>query len=136
MAILPGYYLKGRNFTAEELIGRTIRIESPAPKKGTPPNGRGIRIFADQETVDNACKLELSIEPNAVVEAKVTLYRLDLATVEDEDVPTEVVTLRDNIEVSFSAIVSEVQLMGARVVIQWQGLDAAISRLTEIEERG
>ena len=25
--------------------------------------------------------------------------------------------------------------MGARVVIQWQGLDAAISRLTEIEEK-
>jgi hypothetical protein len=97
---------KGRNFTAEELIGRQIRIEGPA-KRGKVPTGYKMLIIADDEEVNNACKLELSIEPDAVVEAKVTLWRFDLAT--EEGLPTEVAVLRDNIEVSFSAIVSEVQ---------------------------
>jgi hypothetical protein len=101
-------HAKGRNFTAEELVGRQIRIEGPVPKRGTQPIGYNMLIVADDESIDNACKLELSIEPDAVIEARVTLYRFDLATAE-ERVPTEVVTLRDNIEVSFSAIVSEVE---------------------------
>lgn len=108
MAVLRLEASGGRNFTAEELIGRQIRIEGPVPKKETSPKGYFMMIIADDEMVNNACKLELTIEPDAVVEAKVTLYRLDLATPE-ERTPTEVAVLRDNIEVSFSAIVSEVQ---------------------------
>lgn len=92
---------KGRDFTAEELVGRQIRIESHVPI------GYNLMIIADDESVNNVTKLELSIEPCAMVEAKVTLYRFDQAT--EEGVPTEVAVLRDNIEVSFSAIVSEVQ---------------------------
>ena len=59
-------------------------------------------VLADGELVNNALKLELAIDPNAVVEAKLTLYRGKTAE-------NETVTLRDNIEVSFSAIVLEVQ---------------------------
>jgi hypothetical protein len=99
---------RGRNFTAEELMGRQIRIESLAPKRETSPTGYAMMIIADDEVVNNAGKLELSIEPDAVIEARVTLYRLDLATAEGR-APTEVAVLRDNIEMSFSAIVSEVQ---------------------------
>lgn len=94
-------------FTAEELIGRQIRIEGPVPSRKRPPTGHSLRIIADDESVSNACKLELVIEPTGLIEAKITLWRFDQGT--EEGVPTEEVTLRDNIELSFSAIVSEVQ---------------------------
>lgn len=95
---------KGRNFTAEELIGRRIRIEGPAPKRKDLPTGHTIMIIADDELVDNAFKVDLTLEANELVQAKIWLYRLDLA-----DAPIETITLRDDIELSFSAIVSEVQ---------------------------
>jgi hypothetical protein len=60
-------------------------------------------VIADDEMVANACKIELIIEPCSIVEAKISLYRLDLP-----DAPTEEITLRDNINLSFSAHVSEV----------------------------
>lgn len=101
MAVVPGYSLKGRDFTAEELIGRTIRIEAPGPTR-TKPMGYAVMVLADGEMVNNVLNLELAIEPNAVVEARLTLDRGKTAE-------PETVTLRDNIELSFSAIVSEVQ---------------------------
>lgn len=91
---------KGRDFTTEELIGRTIRIESVAME----PVGRAIAVTADGEMIGNCGKIVLSIEPDSIVEATLTLFRFD-----KEDAPTEEVTLRDNVEVSFSAVVSEVQ---------------------------
>lgn len=95
---------KGHNFTSEELLGRQIRIEGPyRDKKHLVPTGMNMMIIADDEQVENACKLELMIEPDSIVEAKITLYRLDLP-----DAPQETITLRDDISVSFSAIVSEV----------------------------
>ena len=108
MAVLEVGTSKGRDFTASELVGRQIRIEGPVPKKN-PPIGYQMYILADDEAVNNAFKLELIIDPCSVVEAKITLYRFDLHKEPYGDVPTEVVTLRDNVEVSFSAIVSEVQ---------------------------
>jgi hypothetical protein len=48
---------QGRNFTAEELIGRRIRIDGPVPKRGDLPTGRTIQIIADDELVDNAYKV-------------------------------------------------------------------------------
>jgi len=96
-------YPKGRDFTAEELIGRQIRIEGPVPKRGTPPIGVGMMVIADDEMVGNVTKVVLNIEPCSIVEATLTLWTTG------RDVPTEEVTLRDNIELSFSAIVSEVQ---------------------------
>lgn len=107
MAVLQRESPEGRNFTADELIGRQIRIEGTMPKRGMPPTGHDMMVFADGEVVSNACRLELSIEPDAVVEAKVTLYRFDPVTKEELH-PPEVVVLRNNIEVSFSAIASEV----------------------------
>lgn len=104
MASIQIQRTSGRNFTAEELVGRRIRIEGPVPKKNGVPIGYGMMVIADDEMVDNACKIELIIEPANVVEAKITLYRLDLP-----DVPTETITVRDDIEVSFSAYVSEVR---------------------------
>ncbi len=98
---------KGRNFTAEELVGRRVRIECPAPKKNGLPVAHALIIIADDETVDNACKLELIVEPQDIIQVKITLYRFDLVE-PDGPCPTEKVTLRDNIELSFSAIVSEV----------------------------
>lgn len=95
---------KGRNFTAEELIGRRIRIECPAPRKNRLPTGHTVMIIADDEQVDNAYKVDLVLEAQSVVEAKIRLYRLDLP-----DAPTEEITLRDDIELSISAIVTEVQ---------------------------
>jgi hypothetical protein len=108
MAVLQRETPKGRDFTAEELIGRQIRIEGPVPKRRISPLGHAMMVIADDEMVNNACKIELAIEPCGIVEAKITLYRFDRAT-KDPGVPTEEITLRDNIEVSFSAIVSEVQ---------------------------
>lgn len=98
---------RGRDFTAEELIGRQIRIEGPVPKRKASPTGFGMRVIADDEFVGNVSKIVLSIEPSSIVEATLTLWRFDQAT--EQDVPTQEVTLRDNIELSFSAIVSEVQ---------------------------
>ncbi len=95
-----------RDFTAKELIGQHIRIECPALKDGKPPMGYAVAVLTDGGMINNVLKLTLTIEPNAVVEAVLTLYLGE--TVENE-VRTEEVTLRDNIEVSFSAIVSEVQ---------------------------
>lgn len=95
---------KGRNFTAEELIRRRIRIECPAPRKDGVPTGHTVMVIADDEQVDNAYKIDLLLEADSVVEAKIKLYRFDLP-----DAPTEEITLRDDIEVSISAIVTEVQ---------------------------
>jgi hypothetical protein len=106
MVALQREFSKGRDFTAEELIGRQIRIEGPVPKKKMPPLGFNMMIIADDEEVNNACKLELSVEPGDIVEAKITLRRFDQVT--GDSLPTEVAILRDNIELSFSAIVSEV----------------------------
>jgi hypothetical protein len=97
---------KGRDFTAEELVGMRIRIEGPVPKHGAPPVGYAMMVLADDEMINNVSKIVLTIEPNAIVEATLTLYRGE--TVENEAI-TEEVMLRDNIELSFSAIVSEVQ---------------------------
>jgi hypothetical protein len=91
------------DFTAEELLGRQIRIEGPVPKKGNDPTGHTIRIIADDDLVDNAYKAVLILEAGEITQAKIMLYRHD-----KENAPTEEVTLRDNLEVSFSAIVSEV----------------------------
>lgn len=100
---------QGRDFTAGELIGRTVRIECPIPAKDGRPVARTLAIFADGELVANACKLELVVEPAAVIAATITLVRLDQVSSHDQTVPTEQVTLRDNIELSFSAVVSEVR---------------------------
>lgn len=104
MASIQIQRTKGRNFTAEELVGRRIRIEGPVPKRNGVPIGHAMMVIADDEMVDNACKIELIIEPANVVEAKITLYRLDLP-----NAPMETITVRDDIEVSFSAYVSEVR---------------------------
>lgn len=99
---------KGRNFTAEELVGRRVRIECPSPKKKGLPVAHALMIVADDEMVGNACRLELIVEPNDIIQVKITLYRFDPVE-PDGPCPTEEVILRDNIELSFSAIVSEVQ---------------------------
>lgn len=108
MAILHRDIPKWRDFTAEELVGRQIRIEGPVPEKKELPSGYRLRVIADDEEIGNACKFELNIVPDGLIEAKITLWRLDLQD-RKGNVPTETVTLRDNIELSFSAIVSEVQ---------------------------
>lgn len=106
MAVIhPG--TRGRDFTAEELLGRQIRIEGPVSKKGGVPAGHAIRVIVDDEEVGNAFKAILKLEANALVEAKISLYRFDLVE-PDGPCPIEEVTLRDDIEVSFSAYVSEV----------------------------
>ena len=99
-----GYPCRGRDFTAQELIGRRIRIEGPGPKDGKPPIGYAMMVLADGEMITNVVKLVLTIEPCAVVEAI-----LSLGNRADWEVQPEEVALRDNIEVSFSAIASEVQ---------------------------
>ena len=99
MASVQRVLPRGRDFTAEELTGRTIRIESVSDL----PVGVGMMVTADGEMVGNIGKIVLSIEPNSIVEATLTLFRFD-----KEDVPTEEVTLRDNVEVSFSAVVTDV----------------------------
>jgi hypothetical protein len=105
MAALQRETSNGRDFTAEELIGRQIRIECPTY---VVPTGRTLAITADGEQINNACKLVLTAAADAITEIKLTLYRFDLVT-KDPGVPTEEITLQDNIEVSLSAIVSEVQ---------------------------
>jgi hypothetical protein len=96
---------RGRDFTAEELIGQRIRIEGPVSTK-IPPVGYAMMIIADDEMVNNVTKLELAVDPCSIIEAKLTLYHDE--TTENKPM-TEEVTLRDNINVSFSSIVSEVQ---------------------------
>ena len=96
----------GRDFTAEELIGRQIRIEGPVPHKKRPPIGCAMLVIADDEMVGNVSKIVLTIEPNSIVEAILTLY---LGETAENQAITKEVTLRDNIELSFSAIVSEAQ---------------------------
>ena len=97
---------KGRDFTAEELVGMRIRIVGPVPKHGAPPVGYVMMVLADDEMINNVSKIVLTIEPNAIVEATLTLYRGETAENESR---TEEITLRNDIEVSFSAFVSEVQ---------------------------
>lgn len=106
MAVLHRDIPKGRYFTADELVGRQIRIEGPVPARKDLPTGRTIMVIADDEPVDNAFKVEISVEATELTTAKIWLYRFDLA---GEKVPIEKITLRDNIELSFSAIVSEVE---------------------------
>lgn len=107
MAVVqPG--IRGRDFTADELIGRQIRIEGPVPKKNGSPNGNAIRIIADDEEVGNAFKAIISLEANELTEATIWLYQFDRVE-PDGPCPVEKVTLRDNIELSFSAYVSEVK---------------------------
>jgi hypothetical protein len=101
MAVLHIETPKGRDFTAEELVGRRIRIEGPVPSGKTAPIGCSMMVIADDEMVTNVSRLELVIAPNAVVEAKLQLI--------SGKALTEEITLRDDIEVSFSAIVSEVK---------------------------
>jgi hypothetical protein len=103
-AIQPG--TRGRDFTAEELIGRRVRIVGPVPTGNKPPIGHAMMVVADDEMVDNVLRIELVIDPCSVVEAKLTLAHLDKA-VPYGPIPTEEVVLRDHVEVSFSAIVSE-----------------------------
>lgn len=105
MAVIEVGTSKGRDFTASELVGRQIRIEGPVPKKN-PPIGYQMYILADDEHVNNVLRVDLIIAPNSVVEAKLTLYH---GTMAHGEPIIEVVTLRDNVEVSFSAIVSEAQ---------------------------
>lgn len=100
----------GRDFTAEELIGKHIRIEGPVPKDGKPPIGYAMSVFADGKMVNNVFKIVLTIEPTSVVEAILTLYPADRTKWQAlADTQVEEVTLRENIEFSFSAVVSEVQ---------------------------
>jgi hypothetical protein len=99
---------RGRDFTAEELTGRQIRIEGPVPKKNGLPNGNTIRIVADDEEVGNAFKAIISLGAGELTEATIWLYRFD-SVKPDGPCPVEKVTLRDNIELSFSAYISEVQ---------------------------
>jgi hypothetical protein len=106
MAVLQRETPKGRDFTAEELIGRQIRVECPTY---VVPTGRTLTITADGEQINNACKLVLTAAADAITEMKLTLYRFDWATEDFRVPPTEEITLQDNIEASISAIVSEVQ---------------------------
>src|SRR5579859_2539938 len=99
---------RGRDFTAQELIGRQIRIEGPVPKKDGLPTGNTIRVIADDEEVGNAFKAIISLEAGELTEAKIWLYRFDPVE-PDGPCPIEKVTLRDNIELSFSAYISEVE---------------------------
>lgn len=92
---------KGRDFTADELAGRTIRIEGPVPPRNGSPIGHAMMVIADDEMVGNVTRLELNIEPCAIVEAKITL-------VDTKTGVEEVVTVRDDIQVSFSAVVEEI----------------------------
>ncbi|SRR6266516_4041628 len=101
MVAVHTQHSKGRDFTAEELIGRRIRIEGPVPKKSLPPIGISMMVIADGEMVGNVLKIVLTIEPNNIVKATLTRFH--------SRQPTEEITLRDDIEVSFSAIVSEAQ---------------------------
>ena len=98
----PQFEFHGRDFTAEELIGRQIRIEGPVPDKHVPPAGYAMRVIADGEVVTNVFKFVLTIATDCVVEAILTLSHDGME--EDEEI-----TLRDNIELSFSAFVSEVR---------------------------
>lgn len=107
MAVIqPG--TKGRDYTAEELIGRRIRIVGPVPTGNVSPIGHAIMILTEDEMIGNVLKVELTLDPCSVVEAKITLARLD-KTAPYAPLVTEEIILRDNVEVSFSAIVSEVQ---------------------------
>ena len=104
MAVIePASRPKGRNFTAEELVGKTIRIVSP---DGKLPVGHAITITADGEHVANAYKVTVVMEASAITQAIIRLYRLDLDSAEREDVPTEVAVAYENIEIAVSAIVS------------------------------
>ena len=94
---------KGRNFTGEELMDKTIRIVSP---DGKPPVGHAITITADGERVNNAYKVTVTMEASAITQAIIRLYRFDLDTQEREEVPTEE-AVAWAYEVSVSAIVSE-----------------------------
>jgi hypothetical protein len=110
MAVIHVPKGNGRDFTAEELIGKQIRIEGPAPKYGKPPIGYAMSVFADGEMVNNVIKIVLTIEPTAVVEAILTLVFVNRTKWEAHaEVPPEEITLRENIEFSFSALVSEAQ---------------------------
>lgn len=100
---------KGRDFTAKELIERRIRIESPYPKKSGCPVGHAVMVIADDQIVNNVVKIELTIEPAALVEATLTLTRFDLLQEGDALLPTEQAIVRDNVDLSFSAIVAEVR---------------------------
>ena len=96
---------KGRNFTGEELMGKTIRIVSP---DGKSPVGHAITITADGERVSNIYKVTVIMEASAITQAIIHLYRLDLDKEELEEVPTEeAVAWAD--EGSVSAIVFEVR---------------------------
>ena len=97
---------QGRDFTAEELIGKHVRIECPDPGAKGVPVGYFLTITADGERVNNICKLGLTVEPDSIIEVTLTLYQGE--TVENKARTSEV-TLRDHIELSFSAIASEVQ---------------------------
>lgn len=109
MAVIQASTSKGRDFTAEELIGRRVRFEAPVKSKKI-PMGYELLVIADDEAVNNVSKIVLTLKPDAVIEAIVTLYRFDLVTKNMVSTPIEEVVLRDNLEVSFSAIVSEIYL--------------------------
>ena len=96
----------GRNFTGEELVGKTIRIVSP---DGKPPVGHAITITADGERVNNVYKVTVVMEASAITQAIIRLYRLDLVDADVVTIPTEVAMAYDNIEIAVSAIVSEVR---------------------------
>ena len=90
-----------RNYTAEELIGREIRIEGPVRT----PVGHKILVIADDEEIGNVAKIELVMEPHEYIKAKLTLWRFDLFTVKDPLVVD--VHQTSDVNVSFSAIVDE-----------------------------
>ena len=93
MASLPGCAVKGRNFTAEELIGRRISVIETI--------GNAAMVLADDEMVGNVSKFVLTVAQNNVTEAVLTLCH--------PDQPVEEILLRDYIVASFTAIASEVQ---------------------------
>lgn len=93
MASLPGCTVKGRNFTASELIGRRISVLETI--------GNAATVLADDEVVGNVSKFVLTMAQNNVTEAVLTLYH--------PDQPAEEIILRDYIVASFTAIVSEVR---------------------------
>lgn len=106
MASLQGR-AQGRDFTAEELLGRHIRIEGPVPKKGKEPLGFEIMVIADDEMVGNVARIELVLDPCELVTAKLTLIHPNQPA--SGDLLTEEVTLSRNVDVSLTASVWEVQ---------------------------
>ena len=101
---------QGRDFTAEELIGKHVRIECPDPGAKGVPVGYFLTITADGERVNNICKLGLMVEPDSIIEVKLLLCHRNQTAEKIFDIEKfEEVTLRDNLELSFSAIASEVQ---------------------------